>query len=100
MVCYLEVSNYYNSNSFFSWFERFVIFLIMINSILLLIFDYSDRDSKHSYNWILDTISKAITITFQIEAIIKIISMGFILHPYAYLRDWWNVIDFIIVICG
>lgn len=26
--------------------------------------------------------------------------MGFVLHPQAYLRDGWNVIDFFVVITG
>lgn len=37
---------------------------------------------------------------FLIEAIIKIIAMGFVGHPHAYIRDPWNVMDFVIVITG
>lgn len=36
----------------------------------------------------------------MIEAILKITAMGFVLHKNAYLRDPWNVIDFIIVVSG
>ena len=35
---------------------------------------------------------------FFIEALIKIIALGFVLHKGAYLRDTWNIIDFFIVI--
>jgi hypothetical protein len=35
---------------------------------------------------------------FIIECILKIISKGFIIHKNSYLRDGWNIIDFIVVI--
>lgn len=38
------------------------------------------------------------TILFTIEAILKIIGMGFIIEPGSYLRDGWNWIDFIVVV--
>lgn len=34
------------------------------------------------------------------EAVLKIIAYGFLLHPGAYLRNGWNILDFIIVIIG
>ena len=39
-------------------------------------------------------------IVFTVECCIKIIGMGFALEKYAYLRDRWNVLDFIVVISG
>jgi len=74
--------------------------LIILNSIVLILFDYSDRDSKTYYNWVLDLIAKIITCLFLAEAAIKIVGMGFFFHKYAYLKNWWNVIDFAIVISG
>ena len=35
---------------------------------------------------------------FTLEAIIKIIALGFIFGKRTYLRDPWNVIDFLIVV--
>ena len=29
--------------------------------------------------------------------LLKIVSRGFVLHSYAYLRDPWNWLDFIVV---
>ena len=37
---------------------------------------------------------------FLLEAVIKIVAMGFIGHSKAYLRDPWNIIDFVIVVTG
>ena len=37
---------------------------------------------------------------FTIESILKIIAYGFLFHPGAYLRNPWNILDFVIVIIG
>jgi Ion transport protein len=63
-------------------------------------YDYSDRESKKTWNQILDKIDIVFTATFALEAILKIIAMGFIIHKFAYLRQGWNVIDFFIAIAG
>ncbi|CDI97618.1 voltage dependent calcium channel type d subunit [Echinococcus multilocularis] len=39
-------------------------------------------------------------IIFTTEAVLKIIAYGFVLHPDAYLRNFWNVLDFSIVVIG
>ena len=31
---------------------------------------------------------------------LKILGMGFIFNKDAYLRDMWNIIDFIVVVAG
>lgn len=40
------------------------------------------------------------TSLFIFEAIIKIVGMGFALERNSYLRDYWNLGDFIIVLAG
>lgn len=37
---------------------------------------------------------------FSAEAVIRTIALGFVLHPYSYLRDPWNALDFIILVLG
>ena len=39
-------------------------------------------------------------VIFTIESVIKIVAYGFVLHPYAYLRSGWNLLDFTIVVVG
>jgi len=39
-------------------------------------------------------------VIFTAEAIIKITAYGFVMHPGAYLRNSWNIIDFVIVVVG
>ena len=40
------------------------------------------------------------TILFTVEMVLKILSMGFVIHKNAYLRDVWNWLDFVVVITG
>ena len=37
---------------------------------------------------------------FAIEGLLKIIAYGFVMHPGAYLRNGWNILDFSIVVIG
>ena len=39
-------------------------------------------------------------VIFTTECIIKIIANGFLMHPNAYLRNGWNILDFFIVVIG
>lgn len=39
-------------------------------------------------------------VIFTVECIMKIIAYGFMMHPGAYLRNGWNLLDFTIVIIG
>ena len=39
-------------------------------------------------------------VIFTAECVMKIIAYGFLLHPGAYLRNGWNIVDFIIVVIG
>lgn len=45
-------------------------------------------------------IDKAFTVIYTIECIMKILAFGLVLHKRSYLRDGWNVLDFIIVLTG
>jgi hypothetical protein len=82
------------------WFTGFTTFIIILNSVNLSIYDYSDRDSLTSYNNVLNILNKIFTFMFLGESIIKILAMGFIMHENSYLRDGWNILDFFIVIIG
>ena len=40
------------------------------------------------------------TAIYTLEMLLKILAKGFILHSYAYLRDPWNWLDFVVVCLG
>ena len=81
-------------------FENTIILAIALNSIALSIYNYSDRDNETEYNQILENISVGFTIIFFLEMVFKTISMGFVVHRNSYLRDYWNWLDFIVVLVG
>lgn len=37
---------------------------------------------------------------YTLEMFLKIIGRGFALHKYAYLRNAWNWLDFLVVVLG
>jgi hypothetical protein len=39
-------------------------------------------------------------VIFTTECIMRIIALGFIMHPSSYLRNSWNILDFTIVMIG
>jgi len=41
-----------------------------------------------------------VTVIFLIEAFFKIVAMGFGFQRYTYIRDPWNILDFLICISG
>ena len=46
----------------------------------------------------IDLISKCCLVIFVLEAIFKIIALGFVFGKRAYLKNSWNVLDFTIVV--
>lgn len=57
-------------------FEAFILICITSNSVSLSFYDYSLR--KENNNHIIDILGFVFTFIFTIEALLKIISMGFI----------------------
>lgn len=73
---------------------------ILLNSICLALTDYSDRDNERDHNKRLETLEMICSYIFILELTLKVIAMGFIMHPKSYLRDAWNWLDLIVVITG
>jgi hypothetical protein len=80
------------------YFDSIIISLIILNSILLGVIDYENPDSNKLRNRIVYSTEPFFTSVFTLEAILKIISFGFIFGKGAYLKDAWNWLDFIVVI--
>lgn len=77
-------------------FDRFVLVLIFISSITLAIENpLLNPESQLSIS--LDVIDIILTVLFTIEMIIKIIALGLVMHPTAYLRSYWNCLDCFVV---
>jgi len=78
-----------------SYFAGFIYHLIAFNSLLLALDmpQLTDPYQKKTINFLLETIS----IIFVVEFVIKVIVMGFYCGEKTYLKDPWNILDFIIV---
>lgn len=55
---------------------------------------------KSPRNQILDKFDHAFTAVFAVEMILKIIDLGILFHPGSYLREFWNIMDAVVVICA
>jgi hypothetical protein len=86
-------------------FEGFILSLILINSILLALYQY--RDPGCTFNKVSDDVIDPILLAFfTIESVLKILAWGLVcpvikdgIQP-AYLRDAWNWLDFVVVVTG
>lgn len=54
----------------------------------------------YNYNQVLDKFDHGFTCVFAIEMILKIIDLGILLHPGSYLREFWNIMDAVVVLCA
>ena len=81
-------------------FEYTILGVIVCNTVALSLYDYSDRESLARRNQIIDNSNKAFTFIYAIEALLKMLALGFVIPKRSYLRDSWNFIDFFVVITG
>lgn len=82
------------------WFDRFIIALIIVNSLFLGMMDYTDTENKSWRNKLVEYSEPVFTVIFTFECLIKVIGLGLIIGQSTYLSDKWNWIDFLVVISG
>ena len=79
------------------WFDRFILFLILCSTARLVVDTFV---SGYEYVLTFEILDAIFNILFLFECLFKIFAMGFVLDEGSYLRDNWNKIDIIIVICS
>ncbi|XP_047138400.2 probable voltage-dependent N-type calcium channel subunit alpha-1B isoform X2 [Hydra vulgaris] len=79
-------------------FENAIFALIIISSASLACEDVTDPNAP--INIILGYIDYGFTSIFTLEALLKIINFGVILHANAYFRRVWNCVDSFVVVCA
>jgi hypothetical protein len=84
----LEICSHY-------MFDYISLIVIIANSVVLTLEDPTDPESGSS--GFLATLDTIFLILYSLEMIIKITGMGFVLNKNSYLRDSWNILDFVIV---
>lgn len=76
-------------------FDRFILVVIVINCVFLALDQENQLISENS-----SMIDLGFLIIYTGEMILKIIAMGFFMRAHSYLRDAWNILDFMVVILG
>ncbi|XP_034293021.1 voltage-dependent L-type calcium channel subunit alpha-1D isoform X13 [Pantherophis guttatus] len=81
-------------------FDIFILLAIFANCVALAVYIPFPEDDSNSTNHDLEKVEYAFLIIFTIETFLKIVAYGLLLHPNAYVRNGWNLLDFVIVIVG
>nr|XP_018669384.1 sodium channel protein type 4 subunit alpha B-like isoform X2 [Ciona intestinalis] len=76
------------------WFNGIVIVTILINCLVMMITGNDKPQWSEKY------VEHIFTAIYTIEAAVKIVGRGFVLHRFSYLRDPWNWLDFIVIIAA
>jgi len=82
------------------WFEILILLTILGTCISLAVFTPFPNGDSNATNDFLEEIEIIFTVIFTAECLMRIIALGFIAHPTAYLRNSWNILDFTIVMIG
>eukprot|EP01060_Flectonema_neradi_P007610 TRINITY_DN15340_c0_g1_i1.p1 TRINITY_DN15340_c0_g1~~TRINITY_DN15340_c0_g1_i1.p1 ORF type:complete len:1651 (+),score=368.21 TRINITY_DN15340_c0_g1_i1:54-5006(+) len=83
-----------------SWFERIWLAVIIANCITLSVEDPTDWECEDSLCKFCTAAGHIFTFLFTIECVMKIAGLGFYKPKGAFLKDSWNILDFIIVVSG
>jgi hypothetical protein len=89
MVCYMIITT--------SLFENISLTIIIINSMVMVFDDSAIADTPNPIFAIFELIFQYL---YTVEMVLKILGLGFIMGPNSYIRDEWNILDFIIVMMG
>ncbi|EPQ17433.1 Voltage-dependent N-type calcium channel subunit alpha-1B [Myotis brandtii] len=81
-------------------FEYMILATIIANCIVLALEQHLPDGDKTPMSERLDDTEPYFIGIFCFEAGIKIIALGFVLHKGSYLRNGWNVMDFVVVLTG
>uniref|UniRef100_A0A671KEN1 Voltage-dependent L-type calcium channel subunit alpha n=1 Tax=Sinocyclocheilus anshuiensis TaxID=1608454 RepID=A0A671KEN1_9TELE len=81
-------------------FDIFILLSIFANCVALAVCIPFPEDDSNSTNHDLETVEYAFLIIFTIETFLKIIAYGLVMHQNSYVRNGWNMMDFVIVVVG
>ena len=79
------------------WFDRFILVMILLSTLRLILDTFF---AGYIFVLIFDYVDAFFNAIFMLEAVVKICALGFVMDEGSYLRDNWNKIDIIIVICS
>lgn len=81
-------------------FEYTVLLTIIANCVVLAIETPLPNGDKTELAKQLEVTESYFLGIFTVETSLKILAQGFVLHPGSYLRNMWNIMDFVVVVTG
>lgn len=81
-------------------FEYAVLLTIIANCVVLALEEHLPRQDKTILAQKLESTEIYFLAIFCVEASLKILALGFVLHRGSYLRNIWNIMDFFVVVTG
>uniref|UniRef100_A0A4W6E0H5 Voltage-dependent L-type calcium channel subunit alpha n=1 Tax=Lates calcarifer TaxID=8187 RepID=A0A4W6E0H5_LATCA len=81
-------------------FDIFILLAIFANCVAMGVTKPYPDDDSNATNHKLEQVEYVFLVIFTIETFTKILAYGLVMHPSAYIRSGWNLLDFIIVIVG
>ena len=75
-------------------FDNIILLIILTNTLIILISDPNSNDSLQ------DKSDSYFLYLYTLECILKIFAFGFITSQDAYLKEAWNILDFVVVVFG
>ena len=81
-------------------FEAVILIAIIANCIVMAMEEYFPKGDPRNENKALDKTEIYFLAIFTAECVIKVVALGFVLHPGSYLRSTWNILDFVVVVTG
>lgn len=78
-----------------SCFEFVSILVIIVNSIIL-----ANDNPNNSSSTLSDDLETIFLTIYTVEMTLKIIALGIVFPRNSYLRNSWNILDFVIIITG
>uniref|UniRef100_A0A665W315 Voltage-dependent L-type calcium channel subunit alpha n=1 Tax=Echeneis naucrates TaxID=173247 RepID=A0A665W315_ECHNA len=81
-------------------FEVIILLAIFANCVALAVYLPMPEEDSNNTNSSLESLEYIFLIIFSIECFLKIVAYGFLFHADAYLRNCWNILDFVCVSVG
>ncbi|XP_029689354.1 voltage-dependent L-type calcium channel subunit alpha-1D [Takifugu rubripes] len=81
-------------------FDIFILLAIFANCVAMGVTKPFPDDDSNATNHKLEQVEYVFLVIFTIETFTKILAYGLVMHPSAYIRSGWNLLDFVIVIVG
>jgi len=74
------------------FFEAGILCVILWNSVVLAMSNPTEKEED------LSTTGYIFLVIYTIEMFLKMIALGILFGKNAYLKDYWNILDFVVVV--